>query len=63
MLENIDTGLLAELISLVLTVAISIMGPKFRKYYKKYKVLAEIIDDGEISSEEEKKIKKMIDKL
>lgn len=63
MLENIDAGILAEILTLILGLVTSIIGPKYRKSLKKYKAMMDVIEDGEITKEEAKKIKKTLERI
>lgn len=63
MLETLDYGLVAEVITVLLSVVTAIIGPKLNKYVKKYRTIADAIEDGEVTEEEVKKIKKALDKI
>jgi hypothetical protein len=47
----------------ILVLLYSFLGPKHRKDLRKMKAFYEIAEDGNISKEEEKKIKKFLEKL
>jgi hypothetical protein len=62
-MEYLTAENISFIVNGILVLLYSFLGPKHRKDLRKMKAFYEIAEDGNISKEEEKKIKKFLEKL